>query len=82
MRSVRLDDALEERLQRAAAARGESMSEFIRRAVAERAEATLAGDGKSGVFGDVLGVVHSGGGRAERTGAAFTDLLVERSSRR
>jgi hypothetical protein len=80
MRSLRLDDVLEERLQRAAAVRGESVSEFIRRAVGERADATLAGRG--GDFDDVLGVVRGGGGRARRTGEAFTDLLAERAPRR
>lgn len=82
MRSLRLDDVLEERLQRAAAVRGESLSEFIRRAVAERAEATLAGQEQGSDFDDVLGVVRGGGGRAERTGKAFTDVLVERSAGR
>ncbi|MHB1577169.1 MAG: type II toxin -antitoxin system TacA 1-like antitoxin, partial [Candidatus Dormibacteria bacterium] len=38
---MRLDPELEGRLQRAAAIRGESLSEFIRRAAAERADATL-----------------------------------------
>jgi hypothetical protein len=30
---------------------------------------------------DVIGAVHVGGGRADRTGQAFKDLLAERSSR-
>ncbi len=79
MRSLRLDDELEERLQRAAAMRGESLSEFIRRAVDERAQATLVES--SGAFEDVLGVVHGGGGRARRTGDAFREGLAERGSR-
>ena len=77
MRSLRLDDVLDERLQRAAAARGESVSEFIRRAVDERAEATFAGSESD--FDDVVGVVRSEGGQARRTGTAFTDLLAARS---
>ncbi|CAN5270635.1 MAG: ribbon-helix-helix protein, CopG family [Nocardioidaceae bacterium] len=79
MRSVRLDPDLEDRLLRAAAVRGESPSEFIRRAAADRADATL--DADAGDFADVLGVVHGGGGRARRTGEAFTDVVSERSSR-
>ena len=75
-----MDDALEERLQRAAGMRGESVSEFIRRAVDERAEATLAGS--EGDFDDVIGAVRSEGGQARRTGEAFTDLLVARPLRR
>lgn len=62
MRSIRLDAELGARLQRAAAARGESLSEFIRRAAAERADATLAAQTTD--CDDVLGVVHGGGGRA------------------
>ena len=78
MRSLRLDDELEERLQRAAAVRGESLSEFIRRAVDERARATLAES--SVAFDDVLGVVHGGGGRARRTGDAFREALAQEPS--
>lgn len=79
MRSLRLDDELEERLQRAAAVRGESLSEFIRRAVDERARATLVES--PGAFDDVLGVVRGGGGRARRTGDAFTQALAEGTPR-
>lgn len=79
MRSVRLDPDLEDRLLRAAAVRGETPSEFIRRAAADRADATL--DTEAADFADVLGVVHGGGGRARQTGQAFTDAVVERSPR-
>jgi hypothetical protein len=79
MRSIRLDPELEARLQQAAAVRGESFSEFVRRAAAERADATLGGEAPAD-FGDVLGAVHGGGGRARRTGAAFTEVLVERAA--
>lgn len=77
MKSLRLDPELESRLQRAAAVRGESLSEFIRQAAAERAEATLVVSAIED-FDDVLGVVHGGGGRARRTGAAFADIIAER----
>lgn len=79
MKSLRLDPELEDRLQRAAAVMGESLSEFIRRAARARADATLAAASATG-FDDVLGVVHGGGGRARRTGAAFTAALGERVS--
>lgn len=74
MKSLRLDPQLEARLQRAATVAGESLSEFIRRAAAERAEATLAASVAD--FDDVLGVVHGGivhggQGQARDTGAAF-----------
>ena len=76
MKTLRLDPELEARLQRAAAATGESMSEFIRQAAAQRADTVLAADGRAD-FTDVLGVIHGGGGRARRTGEAFTEVLVE-----
>ena len=75
-----MDPQLESRLQQAAAVRGESLSEFIRQAVAERADATLSAQ-PSTDFSDVLGVIHGGGGRARGTGAAFTEDLVERAAR-
>ena len=81
MRSVRLDSKLEARLRRAAALEGASVSEFIRRAAAERADLVLASRG-SDAFADVLGVIHSGGGLARRTSEAFTDLLLEDRARR
>ncbi len=76
MKSLRLDPELERRLQQAAAVRGESLSEFIRRAAAERAEATFSAE-PADDFSDVVGVVHGGGGRADRTGEAFTEELLE-----
>lgn len=69
-----MDPELESRLQQAAAVRGESLSEFIRQAAAERAAATLDALPPSD-FDDVLGVVHGGGGRARDTGAAFVETL-------
>lgn len=79
MKSLRLDPDLEQRLQRAAAAQGESLSEFIRRAAAERADAILT-TGRTEDFADVLGVVNGGGGRARNTGGAFTDVIAEAES--
>ena len=76
VKSLRLDPNLERRLHQAAAVRGESLSEFIRRAAAERAEATLSAE-PADDFSDVVGVVHGGGGRARRTGEAFTEELLE-----
>ena len=81
MRSLRLDPDLDEKVRRAAAAKGESVSEFLRRAAAERAEETLGGR-PSERFAEVAGVVHGGGGRARRTGTAFTESLAsDRSGR-
>ncbi|HZI96692.1 MAG TPA: ribbon-helix-helix protein, CopG family [Actinomycetales bacterium] len=81
MRSVRLDSTLEDRLRRAAAAEGASVSEFIRRAAAARAD-TVLGSSTAELLSDVIGVVHGGGGRADRTSEAFTEALVEDGQRR
>lgn len=75
MRSLRLDPDLDERVQRAAAISGESVSEFIRHAAEERANETLAAQ-PGGSFADVAGVVHGGGDRARRSGEAFAVGLV------
>lgn len=76
MRSLRLDPELDERVRRAAAVNGESVSQFLRQAAAERADETLSAR-PSERFADVAGVVHGGGGRARRTGDAFAESLAE-----
>jgi Protein of unknown function (DUF1778) len=81
MRSLRLDPDLDNKVRRAAALRGESVSEFLRHAAAERADETLA-TRPSERFADVAGVVHGGGGRARRTGNAFAESLAEDRERR
>lgn len=81
MRSLRLDPELDRRVRRAAAIEGESVSEFIRQAAARRAEETLAEHGRQR-FADVVGVVQGGGGRAQQSGAAFTDALTDTDTRR
>jgi len=79
-KSLRLDPELEKRLQRAAAVQGESLSEFMRRAAADRADRVLTASG-SEHFADVLGAVHGGGRRARRTGEAFTEIVREAISK-
>jgi len=70
VKSLRLDQDLEQRPQRAASVLGETLSEFIRRAAVERTDD----------FADVLGVVNGRGGRARNTGGAFTDVIAEAES--
>lgn len=55
------------------------MSEFLRRAAAERAQRTLD---ERDQLTDVIGAVRSAGGAAARTGSAFSDLLEARKSKR
>lgn len=74
MRSLRIDDDLDVRIQRAAAIEGCSVSEFIRIAAAERADRALSSR-PSDRLADVIGVINSGGGQAQDTGKAFSDLL-------
>ena len=81
MRSLRLDPDLDEKVQRAAAIEGESVSEFIRHAASKRADETLALQPRER-FADVIGVIHGAGGRARRTGDAFADALVEGRAKR
>ena len=80
MRSVRLDDELDNRVRRAAAAEGVSVSEFIRRAADERANHSLA-DRAEGRIADVVGVIRTGHRQARESGKAFADLLAERRRR-
>ena len=77
MRSVRLNDELDKRVRRAAATEGSSVSEFMRKAIAERVDRTLA-DGAEQRLADVIGAVHTDGQRARQTGTEFAKLLSKR----
>lgn len=79
--SIHLDPSLDERVRRAAAAEGCSISEFLRRAAAERADRTLSLR-NSDRLADVIGVAHgAGAGRAHEIGAAFGKMLAERRAK-
>lgn len=78
MRSVRLDDALEARLEEAARVSGESVSSIIRHAIEEEC-ANILGERLAPRLADVTGVIRSKGGRARRTGEAFVKELRSRS---
>lgn len=80
MKSVRLPAGLEARLERAARATAMSQSEFIRDAVSRRCDDVLAGS-LAERLAPVIGIIHSSGGRAARTGAALRDLLAKRPKR-
>lgn len=79
MRSLRLDPYLDDLVRRAAAQEGSSVSEFLRRAAAERAQRTLD---QRDQLTDVIGAVRSAGGAAARTGSAFSELLEDRKPKR
>ena len=80
MKSVRLDDELEARLERAAQALNMSQSEFIRDAVNRRCEEILE-TSLAERLGSVVGLVKSSGGRAADTGAAFRKALSRKPAR-
>jgi Protein of unknown function (DUF1778) len=80
MRSLRLEPELDERVRRAAAVEGSSVSEFLRLAADERAQRTLSLR-TSDRLADVVGSIKSDGGRARDSGGAFADLLDERRRR-
>ncbi len=80
MRSVRLDQALESRLEQAAQLSGEPVSNIIRQAIEERCEAIL-GQRLAERLRDVTGAVHSKGGRARQTGKAFGAHLARDGKR-
>ncbi len=80
MRSLRLEPELDEKVRRAAAQRGETVSEFIRNAAEARADETL-GDSPRDRLADVIGTVHGGGGRARRTGDAFRQAISGKARR-
>jgi uncharacterized protein (DUF1778 family) len=81
VRSLRLNDELDERVRQAAALEGASVSEFLRRAAAERAERALAKD-PSERLAYAIGVVKTDLGQARDTGAAFADLVERKRGAR
>jgi predicted transcriptional regulator len=80
MKSVRLDSDLQARLKMAARTAGVSESEFIRAAIAEHSDATLA-DGLEGRLTGLVGAIRSKGGRAIEAHQRYRELLKRRSAR-
>ena len=80
MKSVRLDQNLQTKLERAARAAAMSQSEFIRDALARRCDEVLSGS-LAERLAPVIGIVHSAGNRASRSGAAFREILARRRKR-
>lgn len=80
MKSVRLDDNLEAKLERAARALAMSQSEFLRDALARRCDEVL-GDSLEQRLARVVGIVNSSGGRAAYSGAAFRAAIARRRRR-
>ena len=81
MKSVRLDDNLEAKLERAARALAMSQSEFLRDALTRRCDEVL-GNGLAQRLAPVVGIISSSGGRAAHTGRAFRATLARRRRRK
>lgn len=79
MRSIRLNPELDDLVRRAAAQEGASVSEFLRRAAADRARRTLTARDQ---LQEVIGAVRTEGGVARRSGSAFGELLQTRRRKR
>jgi predicted transcriptional regulator len=75
MTTVRLDADLQARLKEAARAAGVSESEFIRAAIEERSEATLA-HGLEGRLTGLIGAIKSKGGRATKAHWRYRQLIT------
>lgn len=81
MRSVRLDETLEARLEEVARLSGKPVSAIIRQAIEEHCEHILQ-QRLDTRLSDVVGVVNSTGGRARRSGKAFAESLQARRRER
>lgn len=84
MRSVRIDDELDQRVRRAAAREGVTVSEFIRAGAAERADRVLAEESVLEAWADYIGSVDTGDGPtdlARRHSEVYGELLEEKHAR-
>lgn len=75
--SFRLDANLERRLQEVAKREDVPVSVVVREAITRHCDDVLGKDAAS-ALADVIGVVESGGGRAEKSGRAFAEALAAR----
>lgn len=73
-KSIRFDAKLEENVDKAAQSLDMTHSEFIRDAVAKRCDEVLGTTLHQRLAGSI-GVIDSGGGRAEKSGQAFRRAL-------
>ena len=80
MKSVRLDSDLHARLKEAARMAGVTESDFIRAAIDERSEATLAAGLENRLIG-LIGAVQTKGGRVTNAHRHYRELLKRRSAR-
>ena len=79
-KSIQFDPQLTARLERAAKTLGVSQVDLIQEAVAKRCDEVL-GPSLAERLAPFIGRIHSSGGRARHTGAAFRRLLAKTRER-
>jgi hypothetical protein len=82
MRSLRLDDDLDDLVRRAASVEGCSVSEFLRQAAAERADRAISELPPSERLADFIGAISHGGLRARDSSRVFAEMLAEDHARK
>jgi hypothetical protein len=82
MRSLRLDDDLDDLVRRAASVQGCSVSEFLRQAAAERADRTIRDLPPSERLADFIGAISIGDLRARDSSEIFGEIVAEKHRRR
>lgn len=83
MRSIRLEDQLEQRLQQAAAREGVSVSEFIRRAIAARIDVQFSQLTTAEILAPFIGAAPSGrpSNTARNAREEFAKIMDEKYER-
>jgi predicted DNA-binding protein len=81
MKSVRLGQQLERRLEEVARITGQSTSKLIRDAVRRHCD-EYADSGLAGQLADVVGAVASGGRQSRKTGRGFLDHVRKKHGNR
>jgi predicted DNA-binding protein len=79
MKTVRLGEELESKLDQLARRTGRTVSEIVREAVRNHCEMATA-DSLAARLADVTGTVSSGGGDSRKTGRRFTEAVARRAA--
>lgn len=80
--SARFSLGERQRVERAVAKSGKSMSDFIREAVISSADEVLADESAATAFADAIGVISVKGAFGRRADATYASMLTEKHRRR